>query len=91
MNQKTNRTESATTDQTPNIQPLDFQQLRWNCDPEMLPFETTAEVDPAEMILGQPAAQKALEFGLCCDAPGQNIYVRGGARDWSSDNGSSTT
>jgi ATP-dependent Lon protease len=56
---------------------LTCEQLRWRCDQTLLSFETTEQVDPATSILGQPAAQDALMFGLQCDAPGQNIYVRG--------------
>jgi len=51
--------------------------LRWKVDEEILPFRSTAEVDPAEGIIGQPIAIEAMRFGVECDAPGQNIYVRG--------------
>lgn len=51
--------------------------LRWKCDLDSLPFETTAEIDPCEGILGQPTAYQALKFGIECMAPGQNVYVRG--------------
>jgi ATP-dependent Lon protease len=34
-------------------------------------------VDPAEGIVGQPIALEAMRFGVECDAPGQNVYVRG--------------
>lgn len=52
-------------------------QLRWRCDEAVFPFETTAEVDPADGIVAQPTAYEALRFGIQCLAPGQNIYVRG--------------
>jgi predicted ATP-dependent protease len=51
--------------------------LRWKCNPDALPFETTAEIDPAQGIVGQPTAYEALKFGIQCLAPGQNVYVRG--------------
>ena len=51
--------------------------LRWKCDLEYLPFETTEEVDPAHGVVGQPTAYEALQFGVECFAPGQNVYVRG--------------
>ena len=51
--------------------------LRWNCDLELLPFETTQEIDPAHGVVGQPTAYEALKFGVQCMAPGQNVYVRG--------------
>ena len=52
-------------------------QLRWTCNPELLPFETTAELAPAQGVVGQPTAYEALKFGLQCLARGQNVYVRG--------------
>ena len=61
----------------PMPEELSPDQLRWNCDPNELPFETTAEVDPATSVQGQQTAREALLFGIQCDAPGQNIYVRG--------------
>lgn len=51
--------------------------LRWKCNLDLLPFETTAEIDPANGIVGQPTAREALDFGIQCLAPGQNVYVRG--------------
>jgi ATP-dependent Lon protease len=43
----------------------------------MFQFETTAEIDCHLGVLGQDTARDALIFGIECDAPGQNIYVRG--------------
>jgi len=51
--------------------------LRWCCDAEWLPFESTDEVEPATGIVGQDDAVEALRFGLEFAAPGQNIFVRG--------------
>ena len=53
------------------------EDLRWRVDETKLPFRSTAEVDPAEGIVGQPIALEAMRFGVECDAPGQNVYVRG--------------
>ncbi len=53
------------------------EQLRWICNPGLLPFETTAELEPAQGVVGQPTAYEALKFGLQCLARGQNVYVRG--------------
>ena len=50
--------------------------LRWKCG-DCLKFETTAEIDPANGVVGQPTAYEALKFGIECLAPGQNVYVRG--------------
>ena len=62
---------------THDPQPLDADQLRWRCDPSNFQFANTAEVAPAEGIVGQDAAVEALRFGLEFHAPGQNIFVRG--------------
>jgi len=51
--------------------------LRWRCDPDQLPFQSTAEVEPVSGVVGQESAVEALRFGLEIDAPGQNIFVRG--------------
>ncbi len=53
------------------------EQLRWELDPASLDFKTTDDVDPAAGVLGQESALEALRFALECDAPGQNVYVRG--------------
>jgi predicted ATP-dependent protease len=52
-------------------------ELRWLCDPGRFEFQTTAEVEPTEEVIGQEPALEALRFGLETDAPGQNIFVRG--------------
>ena len=51
--------------------------LRWRCDPALFDFETTADIDPSVGVLGQPTAKEALEFGIQCMSPGQNVFVRG--------------
>ncbi len=57
--------------------PLPVEALRWYCDPEMLTFDSTADVEPARGVVGQDSAVEALRFGLEINAPGQNIFVRG--------------
>lgn len=56
---------------------VDPDRLRWRCEPETLPFETTAELTPLAGVIGQDDAVDALRFGLEIDAPGQNVFVRG--------------
>lgn len=56
---------------------LSENQLRWICQPERLKFETTADLETTDEIIGQETAREALRFGIQCLAPGQNIYVRG--------------
>ncbi len=53
------------------------EALRWRVEESRLPFSSTAEVDPADRVVGQPIALEALRFGVECDAPGQNVYIRG--------------
>jgi hypothetical protein len=65
---------STTIEQQSRLRP---DQLRWYCSHDLLPFETTADIDPAEGVVGQPTAKEALRFGLQCLTRGQNIYVRG--------------
>ena len=59
------------------IDPLSADKLRWHCDPDSLPFDSTKEVEPLAGVVGQDSAVDAIRFGLECDAPGQNIFVRG--------------
>lgn len=61
----------------PGPRPLPVKALRWKCDAEQLPFDSTSEVEPAADVIGQDDAVEALRFGLETNAPGQNIFVRG--------------
>ena len=56
---------------------LEPGQLRRSYDPAMLTFETTADVEPATTIIGQPRGVRAIEFGLAMKSAGFNIYVLG--------------
>jgi ATP-dependent Lon protease len=56
---------------------LPWKELRWRFDESSLGFKSTAEVNPAEGIVGQPVAMEAMRFGVESIAPAQNIYVRG--------------
>lgn len=55
--------------------PVDL--LRWKCPPDVLEFESTADIPHSRQIHGQQTALEALQFGIECSAPGQNVYVRG--------------
>ncbi|MEQ1501552.1 MAG: AAA family ATPase [Myxococcota bacterium] len=57
--------------------PIPEAQLRWRCPATYLDFSTTADLMPAEGVVGQEAAAEALRFGLSIDAHGQNLFVRG--------------
>ena len=56
---------------------LSPEQLRWRCDPARIPFETTAQAEPLEGVIGQDRAIRALKMGVELNAPGYNIFVCG--------------
>lgn len=56
---------------------LDYTQLKSGCFPEQFSFQTTAEVEPLEGIIGQERAVKAFDFGLAVKMKGYNIYMAG--------------
>lgn len=59
------------------ITKLSAEQVRRVCDPQSLNFETTAELPYADEILGQPRAERALDFGININAEGYNVFVVG--------------
>lgn len=56
---------------------LRVEELRRTCDPAQFPFETTAELDGLEGIVGQSRAVGAMNFGLGTNCPGYNIFIVG--------------
>jgi len=48
----------------PSSPEVPLEKLRWRCDPESFPFDTTADFPPFEGIIGQERAQKALALGV---------------------------
>jgi lon-related putative ATP-dependent protease len=56
---------------------LSPEDLRRRLDPQTLPFESTAEVEPLSGTIGQPRALDAIEFGLEVHDPGYNLFVTG--------------
>lgn len=53
-------------------------QIRWICDPARFDFETTADLEPLDGVIGQKRATEALELGLNLRSPGYHIYACGG-------------
>ncbi len=51
--------------------------LRWTLDTASLPFETTADLEPLDEILGQDRGVRALRFGIGIRRPGYNTLVTG--------------
>ncbi|HXW56165.1 MAG TPA: AAA family ATPase [Candidatus Cybelea sp.] len=65
------------TNNSSQRQTLPPEKLRWRCDPKLIPFETTAEIEPLGGDLGQTRALRALQMGVELTASGYNIYVCG--------------
>ena len=59
------------------IYELNAADLKYHCDPQRLPFETTAGIPPLEGMIGQERAVKAMEFGLQIKRAGYNIFMTG--------------
>ena len=62
------------------VKGLESQDLRYTCDPSAFDFETTAQLEPLNRIIGQERAIEALKLGLGIrDFKNRyNIYVAGG-------------
>ncbi len=56
---------------------LDCAELRWICDPALIPCESTDQYPATNKMVGQARAEDALRFGIQCRAFGQNVFVRG--------------
>jgi len=56
------------------IKPRD---LRWQCDPDALGFETTSSLESKPNIIGQDRALDAIRLGLSLRSPGYNIFISG--------------
>ena len=61
------------------VQPLTPDKLFKRCDPTSFDFETTAELENLEKIIGQPRAVEAVHFGIGIEQEGYNIYALGPA------------
>ena len=59
--------------------------LRRHCDPNVLGFRTTEELEPFEGLIGQDRALEAIDLGARMEKPGFNLFVlgsRGSARHY---------
>jgi ATP-dependent Lon protease len=56
---------------------IPVEKLRWRLDPATLPFETTADLETIEDIIGQERAVEAFRFGININKPGYNVFVTG--------------
>ena len=57
--------------------PLSADLLYTPCDPAQLEFETTADLPPANVVVGQTRALTALDFGVRIRNHGYNLFVLG--------------
>ncbi len=56
---------------------VNSESLRWHCDPAQFQFNSTAELPPLEMTIGQERALTAIDFGLGITDNGFNLFVLG--------------
>jgi len=56
---------------------LDPDALYKVCDPALLPFKTTATLEPFTGFFGQHRAVEAMQFGIGMRRPGYNMFVMG--------------
>jgi ATP-dependent Lon protease len=54
-----------------------LEQLRWRCDPNTLPFETTESIQPCQEVIGQERGLEAIRVGIDINSIGYNIFVTG--------------
>jgi lon-related putative ATP-dependent protease len=59
------------------VSELSVQNLRWNCDPKILKANSTEQLKPLEVMVGQPRAFEALKFGFYVKEQGFNIFAVG--------------
>jgi lon-related putative ATP-dependent protease len=59
------------------IQPLSVQRLHQRCDPAQFEFETTAELEDLNEVLGQDRAVEAIRFGIGIQREGYNLFALG--------------
>lgn len=59
------------------IRPLTAEQVRLVCDQSLFTFNTTADLPPANSVIGQPRGLRSLAFGLRVQGEGYNIFMMG--------------
>ena len=68
-------TEQHRKEESPGVIPAAL--LCQRCDPETLPFRTTAELEDADALFGQPRAEAAIRLAADLDREGYNLFVMG--------------
>lgn len=59
------------------VQAIPPSALRRICQHPHFTFETTAEIDSHDSIIGQPRGTRAIEFGIAIQSQGYNMFVLG--------------
>jgi len=59
------------------VEPLSLEQLYQHTDPDQFSFETTAELDAIDQVIGQKRAIEAVQFGVGIHQKGYNMYALG--------------
>ncbi len=59
------------------LSPLAADRLRHHCDPAEFDFETTADLDDVDGLIGQERAVEAIRFGTEIQRKGFNLFVLG--------------
>ena len=60
-----------------NLETVPVEKLRWQCNPDLLPDETTEAIEPCQEIIGQERALEAIRLGLDIGSIGYNIFITG--------------
>ena len=66
-------------EKAPSVSNIASAELKTRVDPKSLGFETTADLEPDEGVIGQTRALEALAFGAGMKGPGYNMLVVGPA------------
>jgi len=69
--------QKATLEASITIKPLSAKELYRGADLSALAFESTADIEPAEGLVGQQRALDAIAFGTRIEKPGFNLFVIG--------------
>ncbi|MGD8587068.1 MAG: AAA family ATPase, partial [Chloroflexota bacterium] len=59
------------------VLPLEAKALCQPCDPDQFTFDTTADLDDLEEVIGQERAVDALHFGIGIQQKGYNLFALG--------------
>ena len=70
-------TDSNGAEASDGLRELRGREVRFTCDPNDFGFETTAELEAPDTMIGQARAERSLDFGVDIKSPGFNIFAVG--------------